>query len=284
MGHFLQNRINWFYSKYQYQFQTYWFKKLLYGFVALKTIYWLGGYQFYFGPKSLIYCAPYHIGSVKDLAFLLYASTDPFQGYVFLIPLLLLSIFRVISSRLYFIPEFLAWFLVININNRLYPTLTGGDYLLNQFLLFSCFLSTSFDQSKSFFSDLKLGLHNLAVLAVIIQVCIVYSLSALAKLTDAEWLTGEAIYDISQVNHFNLFEFAGSGLLSKPILIFLNYLILLYQALFSIVVWVRPIKKPFIVIGLFMHVYIIFVMGIVEFGLIMLLSYIYFWPFKKAGN
>jgi hypothetical protein len=115
-----------------------------------------------------------------------------------------------------------------------------------------------------------------------VQVCIVYFFSAVTKLTDESWMNGTAVFQTSQINHYSLpwFTQHSSGL--RPLFIFLNYLVLGYQLLFPIVVWIKKAKKVFLIIGILMHLYIAFVMGLVSFGLVMILCYIYFWPQKKT--
>lgn len=282
MPHFLQRASHWFFSDYRFSFQSYWFKVMLYVFLLVKSIYWLAFYDVYFGEYAIVYARFYDPSSFRDLAFLLYSSSSPKLAYAFILPLIVLSLLCLKFKSQYFLMDLLSWFLVVNINNKLYPTLTGGDYLLNQFLLFNCFLTASFAQNDRWRTALKKFLHNMAVVSVLVQVCLVYFLSALAKCIDPDWISGRGIGIISMVDHYNLVDKVTTNGLSGLLFVGINYLILFYQLTFPALVWIRRIKRPFIMIGLAMHLYIIFVMGIVEFGTIMIMSYVYFWPFKKA--
>ena len=282
MNPILQKPATWFFSDYQFKFQTYYFKILIYLFLIVKAIGWLMFYELYFGEHSFIYSRHFSVSSVKDCAFLLYANASPQLAYAFLIPLLVLCLFCLKFKRQYFIADFLIWFLVINLNNKIYPTLTGGDYLLNQFLFFNCFLTGSFNTGKYWLLEIKIMMHNFAVVAVISQVCLVYLLSALAKCNDGAWMSGTALNEITQVKHFSLHSTGKPTTLFNPLFMFLDYLIVFYQLVFPLVVWFKRIKKPFIWVGIGMHVYIALVMGIVEFSVVMLMAYIYFWPFKKT--
>ena len=180
-----------------------------------------------------------------------------------------------------YLTDFLIWFIVINIHNRIYPALTGGDYLLNQLLFFNIFISGKYILKNDWKNQIKKCLHNLGVFAIMTQICLVYFFSALAKLHDENWLNGTAVLMTSQVDHFSLPIISNNAARFTFLLVFLNYLVLFYQVLFPIVIWIKKIKKTFIVIGILMHLYIAFVMGLVSFGLIMILPYIYFWPEKK---
>jgi hypothetical protein len=234
-----------------------------------------------FGNNSIIFTKPFNIGFFKGLAFLLYKQSDSNAGFYFIIPLILLCILNLFKLKIYFVSDLAIWFLVININNQIYPTLTGGDYLLNQLLFFSCFINDKYKRPNN---QVKMVVHNLGVLLVMIQICLVYFFAAFAKLTDQSWLSGNAVYFTSQINHYSLpfilNNLSGLGFLFK----LLNYLVITYQILFPFVVWIKKIKKPFIVVGIVMHLYIAFVMGLVSFGLIMIIPYIFFWPGNKSTS
>lgn len=277
----MQKLITYFFDDYRYKLQSLWFKRLLYIFVIIKCTYWLCYYNLLFGKNSIVYKEPHSIGFIKDVAFYLYNSTSNNLGYLFLGGAILLSILSFIlsrhpqrSRRIYVISDFILWLLVINISNNLYPTLTGGDYLLNQFLLFNCFLT--FEKNKNYF---KIPLHNFASIAIVIQICLVYFLSAIAKLSNADWLNGSAISETLQVQHYSLelFSHTKQNILNSTI----NYVVLFYQLFFPIVIWFKKVKKPFLIIGIVMHLFIAFIMGLMSFGFIMILGYIYFYDFKN---
>jgi hypothetical protein len=270
----LQKVITYFFDNYRYKLQSLWFKRLLYAFVIIKCIYWLCYYDLLFGENSIVYTEPHSIGFIKDVAFYLYNSTSNNSGYIFIIGAMLLSVLPFIFKKLYFISDFILWLLVMNIANKVYPTLTGGDYLLNQFLLFNCFLA--FEKNKNNF---KIALHNFASIALIIQVCLVYFLSALAKLNNTEWLDGSAISTTLQVQQYSLelFSHTKQNILNTIV----NYVVLFYQLFFPVVIWFKKIKKPFLMIGVLMHLFIAFIMGLMSFGFIMILAYVYFYDFKN---
>lgn len=255
---------------------------MLYAFVFLKTIYWLCYYELFFGTDSIVYTNPSSAGILKDSVFLLHYTKWQGLGLYFILGTGILSLLGFFFRKPYFIVDFLIWFFISNLNNKIYPALTGGDYLLNQFLFFNCFLSLSFRVNGKWQDALKICLHNMAIVAVMIQVCLVYFLSALAKLDDPEWLGGNAIVSVSQIRHFSLYAFLNDDVSFKPLFVFLNYFVLVYQLLFPLFVWIGKLKKFLLITGVLMHVYIALVMGLVEFGAIMILAYVYFWPVKRS--
>jgi hypothetical protein len=284
MKRLLDISLNWFFKQYQLRFQTYWFKKALYFFLVVKTIAWLWFYDLYFGANAIVYSKHFLPSGLRDVPFLLYAYSSPVLAYFFIVPLLCMCLFALKFDKHYFIADFFIWFLIININNKIYPTLTGGDYLLNQFLFFNCWLCSQkkADSTPHWSSDLKKFFHNLSIIAIIIQVCLVYFLSALAKCNDENWISGNALDEISKVHHFSLFSVIPRTASSSVFLMIINYVIVFYQLLFPLLIWIKKIKRPFICFGILMHLYIALVMGLVEFSVIMLIAYIYFWPTKKT--
>jgi len=242
----------------------------------------LSYYDLFFGENSIVYTQPHSLGFLKDKAFLLYNSANADLGYYFIFSLLIFSALSYFVKQIPFIFEFIIWLLVINIHNKIYPTLTGGDLLLNQFLFFNCFLAKSYTSNDHWKNSLLVCFHNFGVIALLIQICLVYFIAGLAKLNSVDWLEGIAINNLNEVSHFNLF----SGPLFKNELLSscINYIILFYQLLFPLLIWINRLKKPLVLLGLLMHLYIAFVIGLLGFGIIMIIAYTFFWPFKKQSS
>ncbi len=269
----------YFFDGFNFSIQTLRFKQLLYVFLITKISYWLYYYDLYFGNNAIAYTKPQSLGKIKDLAFLLYHHTAPAFGYFFIFGSLLFLVLSYLVKKIPFLFEFLLWFAIINIHNKIYPTLTGGDLLLNQFLFFNCFLAKKYDTTEDQNNSLLKCLHNFGVLAIIIQIQIVYLVAGLAKINNNAWLQGLAINDLGYVKHFNLYS--GPVVKSAFINYCLDYSVMFYQLLFPILIWIPKIKKPLIILGICMHLYISFITGLVGFGLIMMIGYIFFWPIKK---
>lgn len=271
----MQTLSTYFFSDYRFKTQSLWFRRALYIFLIVECVYYLCYFDLLFGENSIVFFNPRDIGFFRNIAFYLYNSTSSTTALFFILGIIFLSLWNLFVQRLGFLMDLLLWLLVINLHNRIYPALTGGNNLLNQFLFFNCFLSSGFTLSEKWYSPYKICLHNLGVLAIMAQICLLYFLSALAKLGDEEWCSGMALMDIEQIHHFSTYS---APKLPALISLILNYLVLFYQLLFPVLIWIKKIKKPFLLVGIGMHLYIAFVMGLVSFGLIMILGYLFFWP------
>jgi hypothetical protein len=236
-------------------------------------------YDLLFGNYSVVFANPRPVGPIKETAFILYNNSNTHLPIIFLVGLLLLSVFKLLKRGPYLVPDFIIWLLVINIQFKIYAAITGGDNLLVQLLFFNCFLSDDFRTHGNIKHSVKKGLHNFSLIAVIIQICLVYFVSAVAKLSDAAWISGKALEMISHISHFSMYTFPSRTDNLPIFLVALNYLVLFYQLFFPLMVFWRQIKLPYLMLGVLMHIYISLVMGLVTFGMIMIISYVLFLPF-----
>lgn len=278
----MQKITAYFFTDFNLKTQTTWFKRLLYSYLIIESSYYLCYFDLLFGENSIVVVTPKDIGFFKSLAFLLYNSQSTSLSVFFISAVFSLALLNFFKHRFAFVSNFLLWFLVLNLNNRVYPTLTGGDNLITQLLFFNCFLAYSFKNDTAWSTQLKICFHNVALLAIMIQVCLLYFVSSVAKLNDPQWISGTAIAAVSQIRYFSMFSLFTYSKSLEPVFIFLNYLVLIYQLLFSVLVWIKKFKKPLLLIGILMHVYIAFVMGLLGFGVIMILVYALFWPDKRT--
>lgn len=125
---------------------------------------------------------------------------------------------------------------------------------------------------------------NFAFLAIQIQVCILYFVSAIYKLFGAHWMDGSALYYILNIDEYTApwvqHYIANTDWLTIPV----TYFTLFFQLAFPITVWIKKLKTVTVIIGIAFHVLIIFMMGLTDFGLIMLLIYILFLSDKKSDR
>ena len=164
------------------------------------------------------------------------------------------------------IATFLALVTSFLLYNRLLEITDGGDNIIQLVLIYMLFLLPR--RAKFSSGQLRVWLHNIAVLAVIFQLMIVYTASSFAKLSGSGWRQGTAMYTLSQVQLYSLP--VARGLFTIPLIVYVtSYLPLAYQLLFPVIIPTR-FKLPWIVLGIFFHLGIAAFIGLVTFSTLMI--------------
>ncbi len=278
----MNKAVTYFFDKLHFADEAKWLRKLLALFVIYKCMYWFCDYSLLFSAESMVYKNDTVLPFWQWPAFILFRSQPGILSIVFLSSILLASLYVLFRGKQLRIAFFMLWFGVLNINNNVYPTLSGGDYLFQHLLFFCIFLSNARSKLSPVHSSLDTALHNTGMIALRVQVCLVYFLAGYAKLLDADWLKGNAISDSLAVHDYStpLF-YETSGSVGQV----LNYLVILYQLLFPVLIWIKKIKNWYLLIGVLQHLFIAFAMGLPSFGFIMIIAYaIFYVPFKKLST
>jgi len=164
------------------------------------------------------------------------------------------------------IATFLALVTSFLLYTRRYEITDGGDNIIQLVLIYMLFLLPH--RAKFSSGQLQVWLHNIAVLAVIFQLMIVYTAATFAKLGGSEWRQGIAMYTLSQVQLYSLP--ATQALFTIPLIVYVtSYVPLVYQLLFPVVIPTR-FKLPWIVLGIFFHLGIAVLIGLVTFSTLMI--------------
>ncbi len=248
-----------------------WFRNALYLFLLYKVFVYLLQFKALFSEERFIFHHVKHINLIVDSVFFLNNHYSVLLVSVFIFSVAILSIIGLLKKSNY-LSNLMLWLLVMNLTSFLYPTLTAGDYLLNQLLFFNCFFVSN--KSKNLiWNDIKTALHNTALLAIKLQVCLAYFLAGYFKVIDESWMSGSALYQTFQIP-----EFSNAFLVSIPYSICkaLTYFTIVYQLSFAFFVWFRPFKNYLFSFGILQHLLIAFGMGLFQFGIIMIICYILF--------
>lgn len=167
-----------------------------------------------------------------------------------------------------------AWVLHLSFVHRNLSIAYGVDMISCFFLFYLCFADYRDDRHYRP-GDLRAVLGSMAYRLCQIQVCIIYGYSGLKKLKGYQWWNGEAIWnsvadpqfarwDLSWIAHFPLVIAAAT------------YLTLAWEIYFPALVWIRPIRKPLLLLGIFLHLGIAVSMSLPFFAMLMVLSYVFF--------
>ena len=199
-------------------------------------------------------------------------SIYPWVSWFFVIGqlvFLLLGIFN-IWSRLTAVAIYIF---TVNLFSKGYLAFTGGEVLVNILLFYLMFIHKPRDDG--WFGDLQHILNKTFYWIILLQICLLYVMSAWYKLYDEDWLSGHAVQYISSLHVFKspLTRFFEDSYALSAIA---TYTSLLYQILFPLVVWFKRIKIPFLIVGVFFHLSIAIGMGVFTFGIVMILVYILF--------
>lgn len=164
--------------------------------------------------------------------------------------------------------------------NRGYLISDGGDNLMSLLLFYLMFA----DVTQYFSIDSKINkniknnefktiLHNFAIYACIVQICIVYVTSALYQLQGDKWINGTAIYYITQVDIFSNPFLTGILNHSDILMTFLTYFSIIIKIAFPFMILMGKKSKIFIVSCIILfHSGIGIFMGLITFALTMIAS------------
>ncbi len=200
------------------------------------------------------------IGGLLDRAFATHVST---LGVLVILATGALGLFLGYRTRPSTALSLVAFFLL---EQRLPELADGGDNITRLVLTYMIFLLPA--GARPARGSLAVWLHNVAVLAIALQVVVLYATSGLMKAYGDRWHHGTAMYYISQVEWFSLP--ALRELFKNPVITTVaTYAPIVYQILFPIAM-ISPVKLPWIAAGVAFHLGIAVFMGLITFSTVMI--------------
>lgn len=160
----------------------------------------------------------------------------------------------------------MALFAFLLLEQRLPDLPDGGDNIARLVLSYMLFLIPCGGKRPR--GSLSVWLHNIAVLAIMLQVAVLYGTAGLAKAYGSLWHHGTALYYISQVQQFSL-PAMRQAFKNPWVTTLSSYVAVLFQVWFPIAM-VSPLRRAWIAIGIFFHVGIGVFMGLVTFSTVMI--------------
>jgi hypothetical protein len=140
----------------------------------------------------------------------------------------------------------------------------GGDNLIRILLVYSLLLSDPRRRP----GPMETWFHNLGVVLVLAQACLVYLSSGLAKASGQGWLDGTAVFVAAQDEL--LFGDAARAALRVPaVAVAATYGVLLMEMWYPVAIFSR-MRRPFLVGVMVFHGLTVLEMGIVSFGVVMI--------------
>lgn len=164
----------------------------------------------------------------------------------------------------------------------------GGD-MMARLILFYLIFANSYEyfvlvkqapveNEKRKFQNL---LSNLAAFSIMLQLCLAYFASGIAKLNDPLWWNGEATYYALSMERFIGTPVNKYIVQHRWIDLATNYITLLFELLFPVLIWIKKIRKPLLVTGFLFHLCMYIFLMIYGFQIVFLLIYGLFIPNKK---
>lgn len=151
----------------------------------------------------------------------------------------------------------------------------GGDNLAAILLFYMLFLHPKLTRPDQITKGPRTFLHNVAVLAIYLQVCILYLVSGTAKLSGEMWPNGTGIYYVLHTEAFSPPWIWVQNLFKVPFIVTIaSYLTIIYQLGFPFMVLNR-LHLAWVVIGIGLHLSIGIAMGLVPFSMIMISAIIF---------
>jgi hypothetical protein len=155
-----------------------------------------------------------------------------------------------------------------------YPIINGADIVLVLLLFISIGLSI-YPVWKKWIGFQRL-VFNGASLLIKLQIAIIYLLSGVDKLYSSGWRDGDAIHYMLSLEY--LMNPRLTGLI--PDMPWLNFIVswgvIAFEILFPFLIWNQKTRLWMLLIGTLFHIGISIVLSLVDFGLIMIISYLIF--------
>ena len=152
------------------------------------------------------------------------------------------------------------------LESRLPELLDGGDNITRLSLGYMMFLVPSDRQAVR--GSLRVWVHNTAVLAIMIQLTVVYLTAGFMKASGPRWTAGTALYVVSQIDWFS--EPSSRWIFRNPLITTLaDYGTIFFQLWFPVAI-LSPLRPLWVVMGIGMHLGIAYTMGLVPFSLVMI--------------
>jgi hypothetical protein len=167
----------------------------------------------------------------------------------------------------------------ISLQSRFSYLWDGGDNLMAILLVYACFADLgahlSLDSGRHRRAARQAGalglLHNAAMLAIGLQVCLVYGVAGLTKVQGETWQNGTALYYAMRAPEYRWPGVSELVFENAALVVVFSYATVAFQIAFPFLIFMnRRTRAVAVSIGICFHVAIGWVMGLVTFALFMI--------------
>jgi hypothetical protein len=245
-------------------------------FIFLYVLQFLPIAAAYFGVGN--YMVPYYKSSNILLKPLNLLEGEQYSKYY------LLFVYGILSSIIafFFFPLkrlslLITYILLMNLYHKTAPLQNGGFSLLTMVLFMLLFIDEDAKRTKNnYWRTIKISIANFTLVAIKLQVVFLYVVASYYKMQGETWLNGTAFYYVLYNDMYSHPLFTNLFIDNTFVIKTISWFTLLFQLFFPILVWLKKIKNVMLFAGIFLHLMIAWVNGIVDFGIIMILMYTLF--------
>lgn len=233
--------------------------------------------QFLFGPQGIY---PYAEFLTRPRGFSIYSLSPDlwYFEFVFHVGLIVAGLWTLgVWTRLMTPLTYVTWFSLHQRNQLLWD---GGDNVMQLVLLYACLMQAGTycsvqtprpDTRSPTRSAVDGMLHNAGLVAMVIQICLVYEVAGLAKASGASWRNGTALYYALRASEFYLPGVSDRIYSSDTVIALLCHTTVLFQIGFPFFVFLsQTARRLAVLVAISFHVAIASVMGLVTFAMFMM--------------
>jgi hypothetical protein len=260
------------------------FRRALYVWCLLNTVLLAPSASQFWAPGNLIPAQPVPRGVTAVLYLLGIPSIGRFYPLVVAgqIVLLLIGLTCVWPRTI----ALLIYVVTMNLNNRAWVVLDGGDNLIQLMLFYMIFMDPSLpdgSRREGVFAYASNAMTNAAFLMARLQVVAVYVVAGLGKVSGSLWQNGTALYYTLSVDDFSTPAVRSIVAHYPFVSVIGSYVTLGYQLAFPWLIWNRRARPWLMSLGTFIHLQISLVMGLFSFGLAVMTSYVVFFTDSRSA-
>lgn len=173
-----------------------------------------------------------------------------------------------------YILSILIFWYSLNYYRLHYALANGSDVVMVTLLFLSIGLSIYPIWNR--WTGMQMLVSNGAGFIIKIQIALIYLLSGVDKLYSPAWRSGEAIHYMLSLDYMVNPHLTDIIPDAAALNFFIAWAVILFELCFPILIWKSNYRNWLLVIGALFHLAIIIVLSLIDFGLIMIISYLIF--------
>jgi len=173
--------------------------------------------------------------------------------------------------------------LIFSISFNYFSLINGatnnGDKILNVFIFMIIFLKYG-----TKFGSVRHMVNNAVLLILQFYICILYLYNFQGKILQPAWRDGSCFENVWNLPYFANPTLVPGFLVNQNFHFLTAWSVLLFELAFPLFIWIKPLRKSLLIIGILFHLGISLLLSIPDFGITMIVGYILFYKFKNRNN